>query len=128
MPELRPRKAPAAKLLPKDKTPNKRKGPLSLSLRFFAHHQANKVSAATNDDASPIATKKVKGDVHPKKTKRSSSIKKPTEEEQPAIEEDENEVSGDDEALALAKIVDSDDDADDADDAGDATPDEEIKA
>ncbi|KAJ3568648.1 hypothetical protein NPX13_g6349 [Xylaria arbuscula] len=106
MPELRPRKAPAAKTLPKEKTPNKRK-------------------VATNDDASPIATKKVKGDVQSKKTKRSSATKRQEEEEKPAIEEEEDEVSGDDEALALAKIVDSDDEADDADDA---MPDEEIKA
>ncbi|KAI0513218.1 RNA-binding domain-containing protein [Xylaria bambusicola] len=103
MPELRPRKAAPAKSAPKEKTPSKRK-------------------AAANDDSSPIATKKVKGDVKPKKAKRSSSLKEP--EEEPAIDDDEDQVSGDDEALALAKIVDSDAEADDGDDA---TPDEEIK-
>ncbi|KAK5629385.1 hypothetical protein RRF57_005100 [Xylaria bambusicola] len=104
MPELRPRKAASAKSFPKEKTLSKRK-------------------AAANDDSSPIATKKVKGDVKPKKTKRPSSLKEP-EEEKPATDDDEDQVSGDDEALALAKIVDSDDEADAADDA---TPDGEIK-
>ncbi|KAI0542114.1 hypothetical protein GGR58DRAFT_454032 [Xylaria digitata] len=103
MPELRPRKPSAAKSLPKEKTPSKRK-------------------AAAHDDASPIATKKVKEDVQPKKTKRSSSTTK-RKEEKPAPDDDENQVSEDDndEAQALAKIVDSDAEADDA------GPDEEIK-
>ncbi|RWA11553.1 hypothetical protein EKO27_g3534 [Xylaria grammica] len=103
MPELRPRKPSAAKPLSKEKTPSKRKAP-------------------ANDDASPIATKKVKEDVQPKKTKRSSSKAK-REEEKPALDDDENQVSEDDndEAQALAKIVDSDAEADDA------GPDEEIK-
>ncbi|KAI0909099.1 hypothetical protein F4823DRAFT_452903 [Ustulina deusta] len=101
MPELRPRKASVAKSLPKEKTPSKRK-------------------AAANDDTSPIATKKVKEDVQPKKSKRTASITK-RKEESAALGDDDNQVSEDDEALVLAKLVDSDDEADDA------TPDEEIK-
>ncbi|KAI0872454.1 RNA-binding domain-containing protein [Hypoxylon argillaceum] len=104
MPELRPRKPSAAKAPPKVKTPNKRK-------------------AAANDDASPIAPKKLKEDAHPKKTKRSASLKQ-QKEEKPAVDDDENQASeaeGDDEAQALAKVVDSDAEPDDA------SPDEEIK-
>ncbi|TGJ85370.1 hypothetical protein E0Z10_g3408 [Xylaria hypoxylon] len=103
MPELRPRKPSAAKALPKEKTPSKRK-------------------AAASHDASPIATKKVKEDIQPKRSKRSSSTTKRTEEK-PALDDDENQISEDDndEAQALAKIVDSDAEADDV------SPDEEIK-
>ncbi|KAI0426317.1 hypothetical protein F5Y09DRAFT_319307 [Xylaria sp. FL1042] len=107
MPELRQRKASAAKDLPKEKPPSKRK-------------------AAANDDVSPIAPKKVKGDVQPKKSKRSASVKK-HKEENPAPVDDENQASEEDEALALAKIVDSDDDADEGGEEDDATPSEEIK-
>ncbi|KAI1132159.1 hypothetical protein F5Y10DRAFT_6393 [Nemania abortiva] len=105
MPELRPRKPSVAKAPTKAKASSKRK-------------------AATNDDASPIAPKKLKEDVQPKKTKKSTSIKK-RKEEKPASDDEENQGSdaeGDDEeAQALAKIVDSDAEADDD------GPDEEIK-
>ncbi|KAI0974964.1 hypothetical protein F4678DRAFT_458079 [Xylaria arbuscula] len=100
-------KTSAVKPQPKDKTPSKRK-------------------AAANDDASPIATKKVKEDVQPKKTTRSASIKK-RKEASPEVVDDEDQASENDEALALAKIVDSDDEAVEEEDADDATPDEEIK-
>ncbi|KAI0806454.1 hypothetical protein GGR55DRAFT_652732 [Xylaria sp. FL0064] len=106
--ELQSRKVSAAKARPKEKTPSKRK-------------------AAANDDASPIATKKAKGDVQPKKSKRSASITKHKEEEEPAPVDDESQASEDDEAQALAKIVDSDDEADEGDEAGNATPSDEIK-
>ncbi len=62
----------------------------------------------------------MKEDVQPKKSKRSASITK-RKEESAALGDDDNQVSEDDEALVLAKLVDSDDEADDA------TPDEEIK-
>ncbi|KAI1167219.1 hypothetical protein F5B18DRAFT_602477 [Nemania serpens] len=104
MPELRPRKPSAAKAPPKAKTPNKRK-------------------AAANDDASPIAPKKLKEDVQPKKTKISAS-KTRRKEEEPTLNDDEgqgSEAEGDDEAQALAKVVDSDAEADDA------GPDEDIQ-
>ncbi|KAI0113772.1 RNA-binding domain-containing protein [Nemania sp. FL0031] len=105
MPELRPRKPSVAKAPAKAKTPSKRK-------------------AAANDDASPIAQKKLKEDAQPKKTKKSTPITK-RKEEKPASDDEENQASeaeGDDEeAQALAKIVDSDAEADDA------GPDEEIK-
>ncbi|KAI1428802.1 hypothetical protein F5Y12DRAFT_730061 [Xylaria sp. FL1777] len=100
MPELRSRKISADKSLPKEKISSKRK-------------------AAANDDSSPIATKKVKEDVQPKKIKRSASITK--RKEKPALDDDESRVSEDDEALALAKIVDSDDEEDNT------TPGEDIK-
>ncbi|KAI0552751.1 RNA-binding domain-containing protein [Xylaria curta] len=105
MPELRPRKPSAAKAAPKEKTPSKRK-------------------AAATDDASPIAPKKLKGDVQSKPTKKAKRSTSTTErkEEQPAIDEDESQVSEDeDEAQALAKVIDSD--AEEEDDG----PDEEIK-
>ncbi|KAI1754722.1 RNA-binding domain-containing protein [Xylaria castorea] len=105
MPELRPRKPSAAKAPPKVKTPSKRK-------------------AAANDDASPIVPKKLKEDVQSKKSKkskRSTSAAEP-KEEQPAVDDDENQASeGEDEAQALAKVIDSD--AEEEDDG----PDEEIK-
>ncbi|KAI0445563.1 hypothetical protein F4803DRAFT_507278 [Xylaria telfairii] len=105
MPELRPRKPSAAKAPPKEKTLSKRK-------------------AAANDDASPIAPKKLKEDVQakkPKKAKRSASIAE-RKEEKPAVDDDENQASeGEDEARALAKVVDSDAEEDNA------GPDEEIK-
>ncbi|KAI1291625.1 hypothetical protein F5Y03DRAFT_376320 [Xylaria venustula] len=99
-------KISAVKPLSKEKTPSKRK-------------------AAANDDASPIATKKVKEDVQPKKAKRPASITKRKEASPEVVDEDQ--ASENDEALALAKIVDSDDDAVEEEDADDATPDEEIK-
>ncbi|KAI8956004.1 RNA-binding domain-containing protein [Xylaria longipes] len=104
MPELRPRKPSAAKAPTKEKTPSKRK-------------------AAANDDASPIAPKKVKENVQskkPKKVKRSASAIERTEE-QPAIDDENQASEGEDEARALAKVVDSD--AEEDDDG----PDEEIK-
>ncbi|KAJ8113481.1 hypothetical protein ONZ43_g5145 [Nemania bipapillata] len=104
MPELRPRKPSSAKAPTKGKTPSKRK-------------------AAANDDASPIAPKKLKEDVQPKKTKRSASITK-HKEEKPTSDDEKNQASeaeSDDEAQALAKVVDSDAEADDV------TPDEEIR-
>ncbi|KAI0453170.1 RNA-binding domain-containing protein [Xylaria acuta] len=105
MPELRPRKPSAAKTPPKEKAPSKRK-------------------AAANDDASPIAPKKLKEDVQskkPKNAKRSASIAE-RKKEQPIIDDEENQASeGEDEAQALAKIVDSDAEEDVA------GPDEEIK-
>ncbi|KAI1745362.1 RNA-binding domain-containing protein [Xylaria scruposa] len=111
MPELRPRKPSAAKAPSKEKTPSKRK-------------------AAATDDASPIAPKKLKGDLQSKvskKAKRSTSIaerKEERKEEQPAIDEDENQASEDeDEAQALAKVIDSDAEEEEDDDG----PDEEIK-
>ncbi|KAI0472436.1 RNA-binding domain-containing protein [Xylaria cf. heliscus] len=105
MPELRPRKPSAAKAPPKEKTPSKRK-------------------AAANDDASPIAPKKLKGDVQSKKPKtaKRSASKPERKEEQPAVDDDESQASEvEDEAQVLAKIVDSDAEEDDA------GPDEEIK-
>ncbi|KAJ2984276.1 hypothetical protein NUW58_g6110 [Xylaria curta] len=107
MPELRPRKQSMAKALPKEKTSSKRK-------------------AATNDDASPVATKKLKEDVqskHSKKSKRSASTTE-RKDEKPTLGDDENEASeseGEDEAQALARVVDSDAETDDA------GPDEEVK-
>ncbi|KAF2964025.1 hypothetical protein GQX73_g9546 [Xylaria multiplex] len=124
MPELRPRKTSVAKSLPKEKTPSKRKGPFSIPViyKLFIQLTHNSTAAAAQDDASPIAKKKVKEDVQTKKTKRSSSSTK-RKEEKPALDDDENQVSEDDndEAQALAKIIDSDAEADDA------SPDEEIK-
>ncbi|GAP83815.1 putative ribosomal biogenesis protein Gar2 [Rosellinia necatrix] len=101
MPELRPRRLSSTKAQPKEKTPIKRK-------------------AAANDDASPIATKKLKEDAKSKKTRRSISSAN-RKEEQPSPDDETPGSEGDDEAQALAKIVDSDDEPDDA------TPDEEIK-
>ncbi|KAI0407033.1 hypothetical protein F4802DRAFT_555414 [Xylaria palmicola] len=105
MPELRSRKASAAKAPPKENTPSKRK-------------------AAVDDDASPIAPKKLKEAAQskqPKKAKRSAAMIE-RKEEQPTPEDDESQASeGDDEAQALAKVVDSDVEEDDA------SPDEEIK-
>ncbi|TRX97512.1 hypothetical protein FHL15_001790 [Xylaria flabelliformis] len=108
MPELRPRKPSATKASTKEKAPNKRK-------------------AAANDDASPIAPKKVKGDVQSKtskKVKRSTSVAE-RKEEQPAIDDDdENQASeSEDEAQALAKVVDSDAEEEEEDDS----PEQEMK-
>ncbi|KAI3327919.1 RNA-binding domain-containing protein [Xylariaceae sp. AK1471] len=103
MPELRPRKPSATKAPSAVKASSKRK-------------------AAVNEDASPIAPKKVKEDIQPKKAKRSASTskskkKQPTivdDEDQASEDEDKNQPSvGDVEAQALAKIIDSDAEEDD---------------
>jgi nucleolar protein 15 len=108
MPDLRPRKQSYAKPAPKEKTSSKRK-------------------VATNDDASPIAPKKLKGDVKPKITGRSAPITD-RQEEQPTADDETLSLDGDDEAQALANTIDSDnDEADEADEADGASPDEEIK-
>ncbi|KAI1117504.1 RNA-binding domain-containing protein [Nemania sp. NC0429] len=110
MPELRPRKPSTAKAPPKAKTPNKRK-------------------AAANDDASPIAPKKLKEDLpieKPQKTQKTQTSASATRRKkaEPISNDDESQGSedeGDDEAQALAKVIDSDAEADDA------GPDEEIQ-
>ncbi|KAI8634165.1 RNA-binding domain-containing protein [Xylariaceae sp. FL1651] len=90
MPELRARKTSATKTASTAKTPSKRK-------------------AAADDDAPSKAPKKLKEDVQSKKSKRTASTTKSKGEQGNPDNEDENEASeGDDEAQALARIVDSD--------------------
>lgn len=100
----------------------RRKRPTNAKARLFTCTPSVVISltqlflAAANDDASPIAPKKLKEDVQPKRTKTSASAKKRKEEE-PTLNDDESqgsEAEGDDEARALAKVVDSDAEADDA--------------
>ncbi|KAI0147814.1 RNA-binding domain-containing protein [Xylariaceae sp. FL1272] len=102
MPELRPRKAPAAKAISATKGPSKRK-------------------AAANDEARPTAAKKAKADVKPKKTQKKSFVVSEKEKEPEVEDEVEDEASeddqGDDQATALAQIVDSDAEAEDDEDA-----------
>lgn len=105
MPELQPRKQSTAKPAPKEKTSSKRK-------------------AAANADASPIAPKKLKGDVKSKKTGRSAPVTD-RQEEQPTADDETLSLDGDDEAQALANTIDSDDN--EAHDTDDVSPDEEIK-
>ncbi|KAI1171657.1 RNA-binding domain-containing protein [Nemania sp. FL0916] len=106
MPELRPRKPSVNKSVTKEKSSSKRK-------------------VATNDDASPIAPKKLKKDILSKEKKGPKSATK-RKEEKLVSEDDENDENqpseGEEEAQALARVVDSDAEEDDV------YPDEEIKS